>query len=308
MEPPALLPAARAAGRPLAGQSRSRRVSCTALQPQCSGPAGRVSTFSRSPFVSLSPGCQEKAQKMQFLETICTLCKAARQSKGLSRGLNAFCHKFELAENIKVLLEEEPRDHLHTAVRQQAMLAIAALRYLPGPWFGFPPAVALDLAGATPHPGTVQWCHQRAPALPCWQLVGRAQGRAEGSCSSPPRLGSSPEWEAGGLPARTVLWPRPYRGRRRCLLAALPTHPPSLLGTPCSRAPCPPAQGIEAPPLPAPVSNRTPPLSLCSKVEVVLEGKKKSLLEACFKSVFLLPPKADMQGLDTTLYFEVSAG
>ena len=102
MEPPALLPAARAAGRPLAGQSRSRRVSCTALQPQCSGPAGRVSTFSRSPFVSLSPGCQEKAQKMQFLETICTLCKAARQSKGLSRGLNAFCHKFELAENIKV--------------------------------------------------------------------------------------------------------------------------------------------------------------------------------------------------------------
>lgn len=50
------------------------------------------------------------------------------------------------------------------------------------------------------------------------------------------------------------------------------------------------------------------PLSLCSKVEVVLEGKKKSLLEACFKSVFLLPAKEDMQGLDTTLYFEVSAG
>lgn len=101
MEPPALLPAARAAGRPLAGQSCSRRVSCTALQPQCSSPAGCVSTFSRSPFVSLSPGCQETAQKIQFLETICTLSKAARH-KGLSRGLNAFCHKFELAENIKV--------------------------------------------------------------------------------------------------------------------------------------------------------------------------------------------------------------
>lgn len=172
---------------------------------------------------------------MRFLETICTLCKAARH-KGLSQGLKAFCHRFELAENIKVrghpvglgrggklprhrhtvrtvhgqgqacvdaerpqgdsgaaekpcqqrpqhrgwqgalwglvlgrgqrvsgspaawcwvcwhwvlaagrphpscalqvLLEEEPRDHLHTAVRQQAMLAIAALRYLPSPRFG----------------------------------------------------------------------------------------------------------------------------------------------------------------------------
>ncbi|KAM6238910.1 maestro heat-like repeat-containing protein family member 7 [Spheniscus humboldti] len=103
---------------------------------------------------------------MRFLETICTLCKAARR-KGLSQGLNAFCRRFELAENIKVLLEEEPRDHLHTAVRKQAMLAIAAL----------------------------------------------------------------------------------------------------------------------------------------SKVEMVLEGKKKSLLEACFRSVFLLPPKTDMQGPVTTLYF-----
>ncbi|XP_029876474.1 uncharacterized protein LOC115343976 [Aquila chrysaetos chrysaetos] len=117
--------------------------------------------------VFLKSSEKETAQKMRFLETICTLCKAAR-CKGLSRGLNAFCHKFELAENIKALLEEEPRDHLQTAVRQQAMLAIAAL----------------------------------------------------------------------------------------------------------------------------------------SKVEMVLEGKKKSLLEACFKSVFLLPPKTDMQGLDTTLYFE----
>ncbi|KAM6238911.1 maestro heat-like repeat-containing protein family member 7 [Spheniscus humboldti] len=109
---------------------------------------------------------KEEAQRMRFLETICTLCKAARR-KGLSQGLNAFCRRFELAENIKVLLEEEPRDHLHTAVRKQAMLAIAAL----------------------------------------------------------------------------------------------------------------------------------------SKVETVLEGKKKSLLEACFRSVFLLPPKTDMQGPVTALYF-----
>ena len=94
-------PAARAAGGLLAGQSCCPQVSCTALQPQCSSPAGHVSTFSRSPFVSLSPGCQEEAQRIRFLEIICTLCKAARR-QGLSQGLNAFCHRFELAENIKV--------------------------------------------------------------------------------------------------------------------------------------------------------------------------------------------------------------
>ncbi|KAM6032625.1 maestro heat-like repeat-containing protein family member 7 [Theristicus caerulescens] len=110
---------------------------------------------------------KEEAQKRQFLETICTLCKAATR-KSLSLCLIAFCQRFELAENIKVLLEEEPRDHLHTAVRQKAMLAIAAL----------------------------------------------------------------------------------------------------------------------------------------SKVEVVLEGKKESLLQACFRSVFLLPPKTDMQGLNTSLYLQ----
>ncbi|KAM6044714.1 maestro heat-like repeat-containing protein family member 7 [Theristicus caerulescens] len=110
---------------------------------------------------------KEEAQKRQFLETICTLCQAAT-CKSFSQCLNAFCQRFELAENIKVLLEEEPRDHLHTAVRQKAMLAIAAL----------------------------------------------------------------------------------------------------------------------------------------SKVEVVLEGKKESLLQACFRSVFLLPPQTDMQGLNTSLYLE----
>ncbi|KAM6238905.1 maestro heat-like repeat-containing protein family member 7 [Spheniscus humboldti] len=45
------------------------------------------------------------------------------------------------------------------------------------------------------------------------------------------------------------------------------------------------------------------PLAQAIKVETVLEGKKKSLLEACFRSVFLLPPKTDMQGPVTALYF-----
>lgn len=111
---------------------------------------------------------------------------------------------------LQALLEEEPRDHLRTAVRQLAMDAIAALRYLPIP----------------------------------------------------------------------------------------PGHP-------CPRGPCPPVRGLEAL-LPAPVSDR--PLSLCSSVETVLEGQKESLIHACFTSVFLLPPEEDMQGLDASLYFQVSAG
>ncbi|XP_061319997.1 uncharacterized protein LOC133274589 [Pezoporus flaviventris] len=37
---------------------------------------------------------------------------------------------------------------------------------------------------------------------------------------------------------------------------------------------------------------------------MALRGKRKSLLEACFRSVFLLPPKTDMQGLDNFLYFK----
>ncbi|KAM6042948.1 maestro heat-like repeat-containing protein family member 7 [Theristicus caerulescens] len=40
------------------------------------------------------------------------------------------------------------------------------------------------------------------------------------------------------------------------------------------------------------------------KVEMMLEGKMESLLQACFRSVFLLPPKTDMQGLNTSLYLE----
>lgn len=118
MGPPALLPAAEAAGGLLAGQSCSPQVPGTALQPQCSSAAGCVSAFSHSPLVSLPPGCQELAQRMQFLKTICTLCEAAR-CKGLSQDLNAFCHGFELAENIKV------RGHLAGLGRGQGPRAAA---------------------------------------------------------------------------------------------------------------------------------------------------------------------------------------
>ncbi|KAM9027163.1 uncharacterized protein PRD47_006138 isoform 1-T1 [Ara ararauna] len=48
-------------------------------------------------------------------------------------------------------------------------------------------------------------------------------------------------------------------------------------------------------------------LARMSNVEMALGEQKESLLEACFRSVFLLPPKTDMQGLCNSLYFRVSA-
>jgi len=63
--------------------------------------AGHVSAPLTLPFVSLSPGCQDKAQKIRFLRSIRRLCRAARH-KGLLEGLDVFCHKEQLAEHIKV--------------------------------------------------------------------------------------------------------------------------------------------------------------------------------------------------------------
>ncbi|KAK4806336.1 hypothetical protein QYF61_017205 [Mycteria americana] len=110
---------------------------------------------------------KEEGRKVEFLQCVCILCGTSR-CYGFTERLHVFCQRYKLAENIKVLLEEEPSDQLCTAVRINAMLAIAEM----------------------------------------------------------------------------------------------------------------------------------------SSVQTVLEGKEKSLLEACFSSVFLLPPKEEMQDLDTYLYFE----
>ncbi|XP_064360509.1 maestro heat-like repeat-containing protein family member 7 [Dromaius novaehollandiae] len=69
---------------------------------------------------------KEEVQKLKFLASICTLCRGS-SSKALSWGLDVFCCRYELAEHIKVLLEEEPLDQLGTAVRQQAMVALTAM-------------------------------------------------------------------------------------------------------------------------------------------------------------------------------------
>ncbi|KAM4678862.1 uncharacterized protein AAGF69_000949 [Amazona ochrocephala] len=138
-----------------------------------------------------------EAQRMQFLQTICTPCKAARDW-GCSRGPKELYHRFQVAEKIQTLVEEEATDQLHVAMLQQAMLAIACMRYVPSPWLGW------------------HFCTARGPG-----------------------------------PGRGV----PHPGTVQC------------------------------------------------KVQMALEGHKKSLLEACFRSIFFLLPRADTEGLDTAVYF-----
>ncbi|XP_021237043.1 maestro heat-like repeat family member 5 [Numida meleagris] len=69
---------------------------------------------------------KDLVQKMQFLNCIITLCSTAR-NKGLTEGLDVFCHRNKLAENVEVLMCEEPREQLCTALRYHTMNAIAAL-------------------------------------------------------------------------------------------------------------------------------------------------------------------------------------
>ncbi|KAK2515352.1 hypothetical protein Q9966_015413 [Columba livia] len=69
---------------------------------------------------------KEESHKIGFLMDIRDLCDTSRRQRS-PMGLDVFCQRYELAENIKVLLEEEPRDQLRTALRQIAMRAIAKL-------------------------------------------------------------------------------------------------------------------------------------------------------------------------------------
>ncbi|XP_015705356.1 uncharacterized protein LOC107306586 isoform X2 [Coturnix japonica] len=69
---------------------------------------------------------KDLVQKMQYLNCICSLCSAAEQ-KGLTVYLDIFCFLNNVTENIEVLLCEEPRDQLNTALRYHCMNAIAAM-------------------------------------------------------------------------------------------------------------------------------------------------------------------------------------
>ncbi|XP_066843530.1 uncharacterized protein [Anser cygnoides] len=65
-------------------------------------------------------------QKMKFLESVCSVCTTARE-KGLSAGLDCFCRRTDVARHIEIVLASEPQDQLQSPVREQAMLAVAAL-------------------------------------------------------------------------------------------------------------------------------------------------------------------------------------
>ncbi|XP_061219648.1 maestro heat-like repeat-containing protein family member 7 isoform X2 [Neopsephotus bourkii] len=74
----------------------------------------------------LQSSVKEEAQKVQFLQAVSSLCTAARD-QGFLEELREFCEQHQVAENIKALVEEEPMDHVHTVVRQQAMLTLAQM-------------------------------------------------------------------------------------------------------------------------------------------------------------------------------------
>ncbi|NXI95085.1 MROH1 protein, partial [Psophia crepitans] len=71
------------------------------------------------------PGWQQRAQKLKFLASICTICDV-RGTDSTMWDVLYFC-QLEVVEAIKVLLQEEFTDYLGTMVRQQAMLTIASM-------------------------------------------------------------------------------------------------------------------------------------------------------------------------------------
>ncbi|XP_032932843.1 uncharacterized protein LOC117005373 [Catharus ustulatus] len=64
--------------------------------------------------------------KFTFLKSTYVLCKTALKH-GLTQGLDLFCQTCEVVENIKDLLEKEPRDRLSSHMRYLAMITIDEL-------------------------------------------------------------------------------------------------------------------------------------------------------------------------------------
>lgn len=150
-------------------------------------------------------------------------------------------------------------------------------------------------------------CRLEVPAAPLWLAALHSQ-RPWASLRGIPHAGAVPQsclqgccspcshlvWRVQGI--RTVLWPRPGSGREEM---------------PPGRAP--PTASI------LPSSSRGasrhcsqhrystgPCLSLQHSGDSAGGQKKEDLLHTCFTSIFWLPPKEDMQGLDTSLYHKVS--
>ncbi|XP_021269040.1 uncharacterized protein LOC110406612 [Numida meleagris] len=77
-------------------------------------------------FVQSAEKPQDKEQRMEFLQSICTVCNTAAE-RNLPCGLSAFCCRNKLAENITELLVEENRGKLSLELWQLVMAAITAL-------------------------------------------------------------------------------------------------------------------------------------------------------------------------------------
>lgn len=90
------------------------RISCLVTSapwmvavPCCSPRALVLLSPLRCHLVSLSPGCQMKDNELQFLESICILC---RSSTELS--LEFFCQRYQLAEKVEVKAGQHTADEL----------------------------------------------------------------------------------------------------------------------------------------------------------------------------------------------------
>ncbi|RMB97178.1 hypothetical protein DUI87_26339 [Hirundo rustica rustica] len=70
---------------------------------------------------------QDEDQKLKFLDSVCTLCRTAKDD-GFSQDLDDFCCRYKLGEMIQVLLKLEPKYEICTQVWRLAMLAFARLR------------------------------------------------------------------------------------------------------------------------------------------------------------------------------------
>ncbi|XP_065718165.1 uncharacterized protein [Patagioenas fasciata] len=119
------------AGGPQEARSPAQPNQVDAAQPpQMDADSLRANGFLRGYVDSivsfLSSPDKEESHKIGFLMDIRDLCDTSRRHRS-PRGLDVFCQRYELAEKIEVLLAEEPRAQLRTALRQIAMRAIAEL-------------------------------------------------------------------------------------------------------------------------------------------------------------------------------------
>ncbi|XP_041877965.1 uncharacterized protein LOC121661569 isoform X2 [Corvus kubaryi] len=116
---------------PQESSSAAEPAEVTTVQPlQPNAVYGQEAMDFIQAFASSPDQLQDEDLKLKFLDSICTLCRAAKDSDS-PQDLDVFCHKYKLGAKIQVLLQLEPKYEICTEVRRLAMLAIAGLRYRP---------------------------------------------------------------------------------------------------------------------------------------------------------------------------------